>query len=270
MSPMPRITFLGTGSAFPSHSYNSCFILYDEPLSLIVDAGGGNGVISQLERSKIDVTALHHFFITHAHTDHILGAVWVVRAVINAFIQKRYEGKLSLYGNSDTLNALDAICKLTLLSSHYKLMQQITLWTNVENRHEMIIENNKFYFFNVGSENVCQTGFRLILKNGRELVCLGDEAITERNISHCLNADYVICGAFCRKADASIFRPYEKHHHTVLDVAQEAQIAGVKNLILVHCEDTDLVNRQTLYAQEASSVFGGKLIVPHDLETLIL
>ena len=43
---------------------------------LLVDAGGGNGILQQLEKAGIRLGDIHDMFITHAHTDHILGAVW--------------------------------------------------------------------------------------------------------------------------------------------------------------------------------------------------
>ena len=29
--------------------------------------------LAQLEKAQIDMTKIHHLFITHAHTDHVLG-----------------------------------------------------------------------------------------------------------------------------------------------------------------------------------------------------
>ena len=68
-----RLIMLGTGSAFPKHSYNSCFIIKSNDFSLLSDAGGGNGIFERLERVGITPSDLTHFIISHAHTDHILG-----------------------------------------------------------------------------------------------------------------------------------------------------------------------------------------------------
>lgn len=50
---------------------------------MLVDAGGGNGIFNAINESGIKLSEIHHIFITHTHTDHILGAVWLIRGIIN-------------------------------------------------------------------------------------------------------------------------------------------------------------------------------------------
>lgn len=50
--------------------------------------------------------------------------------------------------------------------------------------------------------------------------------------------------AFCLSSQADIFNPYEKHHSTVKDAAELAQRLNVKNLILYHTEDENILNRK--------------------------
>lgn len=42
----------------------------------LVDAGGGNGILSQLDKAGIPLESIHNIFVTHTHNDHILGMVW--------------------------------------------------------------------------------------------------------------------------------------------------------------------------------------------------
>ena len=71
-----ELVMLGTGNAAVTQCYNTCFALRHPNKTLLVDAGGGNGILIQLEKAGIPLTDIHAMFITHAHTDHILGAVW--------------------------------------------------------------------------------------------------------------------------------------------------------------------------------------------------
>ena len=82
----------------------------------MVDAGGGNGILGRLRDADIQVTDIRHLFVTHTHTDHILGVVWIIRSVINLARWSGYEGRMNIYGNSDVIGAIDAICRLTLLA----------------------------------------------------------------------------------------------------------------------------------------------------------
>ena len=74
-----QITMLGTGNATVSQIYNTCFLLQTPSSMMRVDAGGGIGILSQLKKAGIQISDIHHLFVTHAHTDHVLGVIWVIR-----------------------------------------------------------------------------------------------------------------------------------------------------------------------------------------------
>lgn len=44
-----RLVMLGTGHATVTRCYNACFLLSVPGCNLLVDAGGGNGILRQLE-----------------------------------------------------------------------------------------------------------------------------------------------------------------------------------------------------------------------------
>lgn len=73
---MNKITMLGTGNATVTHIYNTCFTLQTSTTLLLVDAGGGNGILTQLRKADIQIADIHHLFVTHSHTDHVLGVIW--------------------------------------------------------------------------------------------------------------------------------------------------------------------------------------------------
>ena len=91
-----QIIMLGTGYATATHCYNTCFILKTPDTMLLVDAGGGNGILNQLEEAKINLSDIHSLFITHAHTDHILGVVWVVRMIASLIKSGKYNGTFTV------------------------------------------------------------------------------------------------------------------------------------------------------------------------------
>ena len=76
--------------------------------------------------------------------------------------------------------------------------------------------------------------------------------------------------AFCLYSERETFRPYEKHHSTVRDACELAQRLGVKNLLLYHTEDSDLLHRKERYTDEGRKYFAGNIFVPDDLETIML
>ena len=108
---MNKITMLGTGNATVTHIYNTCFTLQTSTTLLLVDAGGGNGILTQLRKADIQIADIHHLFVTHSHTDHVLGVIWVVRMVAQC---KGYEGKLHVYGNDKVMRVIRTIIDMIL------------------------------------------------------------------------------------------------------------------------------------------------------------
>lgn len=76
--------------------------------------------------------------------------------------------------------------------------------------------------------------------------------------------------AFCLYSEKEKFEPYEKHHSTVRDVCRTAEELQVKNLILMHTEDSHMQDRKRLYTEEGEGVYSGKLWVPDDGESIEL
>lgn len=82
---------LGTGNATVSQIYNTCFLLQTPSTLMLVDAGGGNGILAQLKKVNVQISDIHHLFVTHAHTDHVLGVIWVIRMVAERVVFHQLE-----------------------------------------------------------------------------------------------------------------------------------------------------------------------------------
>ena len=106
-----QITMLGTGNATVSQIYNTCFVLQTSSTLMLVDAGGGNGILAQLKKVNVQISDIHHLFVTHAHTDHVLGVIWVIRMVAQC---KGYEGLLHVYGNDKVMKVIKTIIDMIL------------------------------------------------------------------------------------------------------------------------------------------------------------
>ena len=50
-----KINILGTGDALATKCYNTCFVLEENNKYFLVDAGGGNGILVQLEKANISL-----------------------------------------------------------------------------------------------------------------------------------------------------------------------------------------------------------------------
>ena len=86
-----QLYVFGTGNAAVTRCYNTCFAIRIEDEFFMVDAGGGNGILGILERMQVPLARIHHIFVTHEHTDHILGIVWMIRMIGQQINKDRYQ-----------------------------------------------------------------------------------------------------------------------------------------------------------------------------------
>lgn len=266
-----EIILLGTGNAAVTRSYNTCFVLRTEGHLLLVDGGGGNGILLQLEKAGIALADIHDVFVTHAHTDHILGVIWVLRMIAQQMNKGSYEGELHIYGHEKVIQVIDWICRMTLPGKIVARIGNGIRLQEVKNDERITVaEVFDMQCFDILSTKEKQFGFRLRLPDGQWLVCLGDEPFNDHNRPYVEKADWLLCEAFCLYADRERFKPYEKHHSTALDAGKLAAELEVGHLLLYHTEDKTLPLRKQTYTAEAASVFCRPVFVPDDLETIPL
>lgn len=106
---MTSIKMLGTGHGFTFDIYNTCFLLKNNNEFLLVDTGGSAEIVRRLSLSNIELKDIHHIFISHCHTDHILGLMWMLKRMSKLFNKGIYEGKLNIYCNEEVAKAIPGI-----------------------------------------------------------------------------------------------------------------------------------------------------------------
>lgn len=264
------LTMLGTGNAAVTKCYNTCFVITTPETRLLVDAGGGNGVLSQLEKANIPLKEIHHLFITHAHTDHILGCIWVVRMVAQAAAKGKYESKLHIYGHDKALKVLTDICQMTLPGKIIKQFGDVIAFHEVKDGDSWQVDDMRLTCFDIESTKEKQFGFQAELPDGQRLVCLGDEPYREINKQYATHADWLLCEAFCLYEDRKKFKPYEKHHCTAKDVGEMANKLSPIHVVVYHTEDSDLAHRKERYTAEIKKNYAGNVQIPDDLEVIEL
>lgn len=264
------ITFLGTGNAMCTRCYNTCFYIRSKAGSMLVDAGGGNGIFRQLYKARIPYEEIRHIFVTHVHTDHILGVIWLIRKISPLIHKGKHAGKLMIYCNSEVRHAITTICKLLIPGKIQRAIGESIILKEVTDGEEIMVDDMRLTCFDLRSTKAMQFGFHLEMPGGERVVCLGDEPYYPHEEKYVRGCDWLLCEAFCLYKDREQFRPYEKHHSTALDAGQTAQELGVKHLVLYHTEDTSLATRKAAYMAEASVHFKGAAYCPDDLETIAL
>ena len=267
---MEKLIVLGTGNALATHCYNTCFAIDDGSEAVLVDTGGGNGILSRLEQAGMDPARIHHLIVTHEHCDHLLGVVWMVRKIGTMIRSGKYEGNLHLYCHDGLVKPIQAICGYTLQKKFTNLFGDRIIFHPVEDGQREALAGRETVFFDIHSTKARQFGFSMTLPQGEVLTCLGDEPynpLCERYVRGC---HWLLCEAFCLYGDRDRFKPYEKHHSTVREACQLAAGLKVPNLVLWHTEDSDIPHRKERYTAEGRTFYHGNLLVPDDLDVIVL
>lgn len=272
-----KLYVFGTGNAAVTSCYNTCFAVQTRSLKtpsgsqeefFMVDAGGGNGILGILKRMDVPLHRIHHIFVTHEHTDHLLGIVWMIRMIGTEIKKGRYEGTLSIYCHDGLPDTILTICRLTLQKKFCELIGDRILLIPVSDGETRRILGWPVTFFDIHSTKARQFGFTALLKNGKKLACTGDEPFSEQCLPYVEGSSWLLHEAFCLYSERDTFRPYEKHHSTVREACELAERLGIPNLVLWHTEETHLPDRKRLYTREGKAYYSGNLCVPDDGEIL--
>lgn len=267
---MEQIIVLGTGNASTLNCYNTCFLLQHNEEYMLVDTGGGNGILKQLQKAQIDINQIHDVFLTHNHFDHVLGIFWILRVVCRGMSNGAYIGSLNVYCDKEISRLVKEFCIQSLPEDYAKFIDDKVIFHNIINEQEKNIIGYQFTVLDTFSIEGMQYGFQVKLDNGKVLTFLGDVPCSKKRYKDIKNTDWVLHESFCLYKERDVFKPYPKNHTTVKDVCETMELLNVKNLVLWHTEEANLDRRKKLYKKEASTYFSGNVYVPDDLDYIEL
>ncbi len=259
---MDKITMLGTGHAMTSECFNTCFVYENEHGKMLVDTGGGQQLVTQLRKADINPQEIEYVFLTHRHTDHILGLPWLLRMRMRGLDTQ----PLNIITHPELCEKVKTLIS-TLLPEVAGYIGKTLLIISVEHGQQMTLLGRRFRFYDTRSDNVTQYGFVITLPDGGRFVFNGDVPYNEANREIMLGAKWLMHEAFCLEKDKM---SKMKKHSCVADAAKYASELSVERLILVHGSDNDIHSRKVRYSDEASSHFSGTIHVPDDLDCIEL
>lgn len=265
-----KLTVLGTGNAVVTKCYNTCFVLSDNDKHFLVDGGGGNTLLVNLEKVGISFKDIHDIFVTHKHIDHLLGIIWIIRLVLQGKSRKTYEGDVRIYGHKEVIELLIDFSMKLFNKKEVAYINNGLYFIMVEDKEKKIIIDKEVTFFDLHSSKDKQFGFTMKYDIDHVLTCLGDEPYNESEKEYVKNATWLLHEAFCLYSEADIYKPYQKHHSTAKDACELAKDMNVKNIVLYHTEDKNINQRKELYMNEGMAYFDGNIYVPDDLDVIKL
>lgn len=265
-----KITMLGTGHATVTKCYNTCFTIDDGNEYFLVDGGGGSEILRILAEVDISLDRIHNIFVSHAHTDHLFGVIWVVRMIGQLICQNKYEGMLKVYCHEELEDIIRNICSMVLANKVTSLFDKRIIFVRIKDRDCFQVLGCEVTAFDVLSDKMKQYGFIMKYNEDKKMVFCGDEPLSETMEGMMSDCDWLLQEAFCLYSERDTFKPYEKSHSTVKDACELAERLRCKNLLLFHTEDSHIDERKTLYKKEGTQYFSGTLYVPEDREIIWL
>ena len=182
----------------------------------------------------------------------------------------QFKYNLNVWSHAKVLTLLDGICRQILPQNEVPRLDDLVVFHQLEGGGIFHVGDMRLQCFDIHSSKESQFGFTATFTNGLRLCCLGDEPFNLLCRGYAQGADWLMHEAFCAYADRERFQPYEKSHSTARDAGLNAYELRAGNLILYHTEDRMLETRSERYAHEAREAFTGNIIVPDDLQTILL
>ena len=191
-----KLTMLGTGNAGVTECYNTCFAIENEGEYLLVDGGGGNILLRQLRKAGIRWQDIRSVFVTHRHTDHLMGIFWLMRMINNSRDGELAGKTISFYGHDEAISLIRNTT-MGLFPREDGLHPAIRL-NVLEDGQEFQAIGHTFRAFDIQSTKAKQFGFTMHYGEGKTLTCCGDESYRECERTYVEGHSYIFGGSLVK------------------------------------------------------------------------
>ncbi|MGY4691468.1 MBL fold metallo-hydrolase [Salibacterium sp. K-3] len=270
-----KVTMLGTGSPRPDLERSGpAQVIHFGDLPVLIDCG--EGTTAQLMKADIPPQSVNHLFMTHLHSDHLLG---YGQFLLGGWGWGRR--KLTIYGPKGMKHFHDTMLDLFEKDIDYRIslgrspkgVRENVEIIEFDHPGEIELMDDEIpaqVFVEEMVHNVPTFAFRFEGEN-QTIVHSGDTAPTENIVKLAEGADILIQDAgmavneiYKNPSDPELEEIWEnlkKEHCTPAQAADIAQRAEVKQLVMTHfLPDIDT----KLAYSEAAEVFEGRTLVGED------
>jgi ribonuclease Z len=287
----------GTGTPIPSDRVQACTAVFANGLFLLFDAG--DGAERSMERSLLPVADLDAVFLTHFHSDHIAD---VGEVISRSWILGRTVA-LPVYGGESVQRVVDGFNTVYALDDNYRQAHHGAdiLDAEVEPAEAHTIddpgEEGRVVFARAG---VTVTAFRVnhppiepafgyrVDHAGRSVVISGDTTDTASLRAMSAGADVLVSEVMSRDLleaiecalkrlddprNARLIRDIRTYHIGTTELAELAQNAGVKTLVLTHqvpSFDNDDPRADAFLGAPIRAIYSGELVTAHDGQRIVV
>lgn len=269
-----QITLLGTGTPRPvMDRFGPSILIEAGPEVLLFDAG--RGCLQRLEQSSVPYASLTGLFLTHLHSDHVVGLpdLW-----LSGWLVSRRQQPLEVWGPEGTVEMVARLREAYRFDLRIRVEDDKAnpeggrlIATDVDERVVLNRNGVKVTAFHVNHEPVKPAlGYRI--DYGEHAVVLsGDTRKSQNLIKHAKGVDVLVHEvAAASKSDieqSALTRSVLAHHTTAGEAAEIFKEASPKLAVFSH-----IVLRGGATAdevmQETRGIYSGNLTMGEDLMTI--
>ncbi len=274
-----RVTLLGTGSPMPAMKrFGPGVLVQAGGQNLLIDAG--RGVTQRLLQTGLKLGAVHALFVTHLHSDHVVGIpdLWLTGWLEASYAQR--SGPFRVYGPIGTQNLMDGLVKAYDWDIKARIADQKLDPANLrpevtEFKQGVIYDRGgvKVTAFDVDHGDLLQPafGFRVDY-GGRSVTISGDTRFSENLIRHATGTDLLIHQVAAVREEL-LANPVFKvilDHHTKPDEAGtlfsrvKPKLAVYYHFVLLGTPKVPAVTEQDV-VEMTRKTYSGPLLVGEDL-----
>jgi len=258
---MLELGFLGTGGAVSTAERdNSSFLLNKESDLILIDCPGSP--VSKIRKLQSNPVKIKHIMITHVHPDHIYGLPSLLHSLMDVKI------RICVFGSDKAIRFCQDLLDLFHLQSK-KAGSRVEFFPLEPEATFSLLDGVEC----TASENPhhpSSLGYRFTFhKAGLNLVYSGDTPIYPPLFRSAENVDFLIHDCSAPSRFFKQFPQLSTMHTHARDLGRYAQEAGIKCLIPIHFFG-ELDYSVSEIEEEIGESFTGKIIVPKDLQKILL
>jgi ribonuclease Z len=240
----------------------------DKKNNLILYIGGGTEIINQFAKAKINPACVNHIFISHTHFDHCLGLPAFLFYLATEMKEEMPE-EMRIYSNKRIIKDLKEVLRITGAGALERWGKRL-IWidTEIEKPIRMTKNCNLLAFPAKGRTELKEEDLSCLIKLSnppKTILFTGDTVPNKYLEKYARGVDVLIHEVILTHKNAQL--AHRHGHSTSQDAGKLAQQAGVKQLVLTHIYQRNVVKEKFLL-EEVKRYFSGPVQLVHDLETI--
>ena len=260
----PRVVFLGTGGALNPDRYQAAMLVQTAGTSVLLDVGGGLGVVRRLLACDVDPLSVRHIVLSHRHLDHVGGLepllMYMFYAAYRTGAPPPPVDVHALPGSSAAIRASLAAAD----ASADRVFGDRLTWRTPKVGEVVTVDGGATLSL-VPVDHLPpggEAGGCVVSANGARVVYSGDTRPCDALVEAARGADLLIHEVGGTQARAELL--HRVGHSTAADAGRVAARAGVRALAIFHTPSAVWVSPEDLLAEARRHAPGVEVFLSED------